>query len=77
VLSDKARFFADFTLSGRAIFIASLGMTSNASPQSEENSNGGFTGAKAKVMLKNEVRSHQVIENKGSQSGTNPNTKPI
>jgi hypothetical protein len=27
-------------------------------------------------MLKNKVRSHQVVENKESQSGTNPRTKP-
>jgi len=28
-------------------------------------------------MLKNAVRSHHLIENKGSRLGTNPNTKPI
>jgi len=29
-----------------------------------------------KKLLKNEVRSHHPVENKGSRSGTNPNTKP-
>src|SRR5271157_496556 len=36
----------------------------------------GRRGERSAKMLKNEVRSHHLIENKESQIGTNPRTKP-
>jgi len=42
-----------------------------------ENPNPAPLRSGVRKLLKNEVRSHHLIENKGGRSGTNPNTKPI